>query len=54
VELLWLLKPHLLEALEEAIFSLTEFPHRISLSKVEPWQSYEIRKMPVKIFLSTF
>jgi toxin ParE1/3/4 len=40
---------HLLDALEDAIFSLSEFPQRIALTEEEPWHSYgkreQIRKL---------
>ncbi|WP_044391488.1 type II toxin-antitoxin system RelE/ParE family toxin [Mesobacillus subterraneus] len=45
---------NLLEALEDAISSLSEFPQRIALTEEEPWHSYGIRKMPVKNFLVYF
>lgn len=45
---------NLLDALEDAISSLSEFPQRIALTEEEPWHSYGIRKMPVKNFLVYF
>lgn len=45
---------HLLDTLEDAISSLSEFPQRIALTEEEPWHSYGIRKMPVKNFLVYF
>ncbi|MFB6468533.1 type II toxin-antitoxin system RelE/ParE family toxin [Cytobacillus sp. Hz8] len=44
----------LLDALENAISSLSEFPQRITLTEEEPWHIYGIRKMPVKNFLVYF
>jgi toxin ParE1/3/4 len=45
---------HLLDTLEDAISSLSEFPQRIALTEEEPWHNYGIRKMPVKNFLVYF
>ncbi|WP_400245603.1 type II toxin-antitoxin system RelE/ParE family toxin [Niallia sp. JL1B1071] len=42
---------NLLDALETAISSLSDFPQRVALTEEEPWHSYGIRKMPVKNFL---
>ncbi|WP_042356936.1 type II toxin-antitoxin system RelE/ParE family toxin [Bacillus rubiinfantis] len=44
----------LLDALEDAISSLSDFPQRVALTEEEPWHSYGIRKMPVKNFLVYF
>lgn len=43
-----------LDALENAISSLTQFPNRIALTEEEPWHSYGIHKMPIKNFLVYF
>ncbi|MDQ0214531.1 toxin ParE1/3/4 [Oikeobacillus pervagus] len=45
---------NLLDALEDAISSLSDFPQRVALTEEEPWHSYGIRKMPVKNFLVFF
>ncbi|HJV16135.1 MAG TPA: type II toxin-antitoxin system RelE/ParE family toxin [Bacillales bacterium] len=45
---------NLLDALEDAISSLSKFPQRVVLTEEEPWHSYGIRKMPVKNFLVYF
>lgn len=45
---------HLLDTMEEAILSLSQFPQRIALTEEEPWHSYGIHKMPVKNFLIYF
>ena len=44
----------LLDAIEEAISSLSQFPQRVALTEEEPWHSYGIHKMPVKNFLIYF
>lgn len=41
----------LLDAMEEAISSLSQFPQRVALTEEEPWHSYGIHKLPVKNFL---
>lgn len=45
---------HLLNALENAIVSLSHFPHRASLTDEEPWHSNGIHRLPVKNFLIYF
>lgn len=45
---------NLLDALEDAISSHSEYPQRVPLTEEEPWHSYGIRKMPVKNFLVYF
>lgn len=44
----------LLDEMESAISSLSQFPQRIVLTEEEPWHSYGIHKMPVKNFLIYF
>lgn len=44
----------LLEEIEKAASSLSQFPQRISLTEEEPWRSLGIHKMPVKNFLVYF
>ncbi len=44
----------LLNALEDAITSLSRFPERIALTKEEPWHSNGIHKMLVKNFYIYF
>ncbi len=45
---------HLLDEMESAISSLSQFPQRIALTEEEPWHSYAIHKMPLKNFLIYF
>lgn len=45
---------HLIDTLEDAISSLSQFPQRIALTEEEPWHNYGIHKMPVKNFLIYF
>jgi toxin ParE1/3/4 len=44
----------LLDEIESAISSLSQFPHRVALTEEEPWRSTGIHKMPVKNFLVYF
>jgi toxin ParE1/3/4 len=44
----------LLEEIESAISSLSQFPQRVALTEEEPWHSYGAHKMPVKNFLIYF
>lgn len=44
----------LLDEIENATSSLSEFPHRVALTEEEPWRSLGIHKMPVKNFLVYF
>ena len=44
----------LLDVLEDAIASLTQFPNRIPLTEEEPWHSQGVHKMPIKNFLVYF
>lgn len=44
----------LLDTLEQAIASLSQFPSRIALTEEEPWHSYGIHKMPVQNFIVYF
>lgn len=44
----------LLDTLEKEISSLSQHPHRITLTEEEPWRSYGIHKMIVKNFLVYF
>ena len=44
----------LLNAMEEAITSLSQLPQRVELTKENPWHSFGIHKMPVKISSSAF
>lgn len=45
---------HLLDALENAIASLSHFPHRVALTEEEPWHSNGIHRLPIKNFLVYF
>lgn len=45
---------HLLNTLEKAILSLSNFPQRIPLTQEDDWRSQDIRKMTVKNFLIYF
>lgn len=44
----------LLDEIESATSSLSQFPHRVALTEEEPWRSLGIHKMPVKNFLVYF
>lgn len=44
----------LLDEIESATSSLSQFPQRVVLTEEEPWRSLGIRKMPVKNFLVYF
>ncbi|MEA4902301.1 type II toxin-antitoxin system RelE/ParE family toxin [Desulfitobacterium sp.] len=41
----------LLDEIESAISSLSQFPQRVALTEDEPWRSLGIHKMPAKNFL---
>lgn len=45
---------NLIDVLEEAIMSLSQFPKRAPLTAEEPWRNLGIRRMPVKNFLVYF
>lgn len=45
---------HLLDELEDAIASLSQFPQRVPLTDEEPWHSNGIHRLPVKNFLVYF
>lgn len=45
---------HLLDEIESATSSLSQFPVRVALTEEEPWRSLGIHKMPVKNFLVYF
>ncbi len=44
----------LLDEIESATLSLSQFPQRVALTEEEPWRSLGIHKMPVKNFLVYF
>ena len=44
----------LLDEIESATFSLSQFPRRIALTEEEPWRSLGIHKLPVRNFLVYF
>lgn len=44
----------LLDEIESATSSLSQFPQRVALTEEEPWRSLGIHKMPVKNFLVYF
>ncbi|BBB91744.1 MAG TPA: type II toxin-antitoxin system RelE/ParE family toxin [Methylomusa anaerophila] len=44
----------LLDEIERAISSLSQFPQRIALTEEEPWRNSGIHKLPVKNFLIYF
>jgi len=45
---------HLLDTLENAILSLSQFPQRVALTDEEPWGRYGIHRLPVKNYLVYF
>lgn len=44
----------LIDEIESATSSLSQFPQRVALTEEEPWRSLGIHKMPVKNFLVYF
>lgn len=45
---------HLLDTLENAFNSLSQFPQRVALVDMEPWRTNGIRRLPVRNFLVYF
>lgn len=45
---------HLLDTLENAFNSLSQFPQRVALVDIEPWRTNGIRRLPVKKFSCIF
>lgn len=45
---------NLLDTLEKAISSLSQFPQKVALTDEEPWHSLGVHRMPVKNYLVYF
>lgn len=43
----------MLDTLEKELLSLSRLPNQVALTEEEPWHSAGIRKLPVRIILST-